>query len=246
MNLDNLHVLIVDDEPDGIDYIVELLRTYFPTVQHLHTAENLIRAREILTHRKMDLLFLDIRMQDSTVFKLLNEGDLFTDEVLIFVTGHKEYAFEAIRTRPFDYLLKPLSPKEFVQCMDKCLQYLTEQKSRKSISDKVLVLSGSGRQYTIRMSQILYCRSMGAYTSFVLRSGKSIMVSKAMNHFQEELEENGFYRIHNSYVANLKHIDSVASKGSTHVVLTNGDTLPVSRRRRPGFNRVFNGEVRRG
>lgn len=234
--------MIVDDEPDGIEFLRELIRTFFPQLRNIHTAANLSEAKEIITGQKMDILLLDVQLQEGTIFQLLNDTNLLSDTVLVFVTGYKEYAFEAIKKRPFDYLLKPVSPEEFVTCIGKCLEHLKSRNREKKLlesEDRELVLSESGRYHPVKMSQVLYCKSMGAYTSFHLKSGRKILVSKPMIRFQDELEENQFFRIHNSYIVNMRHIRSVRNESNAHIELLNGESLPLARRRKPLFLKEF-------
>lgn len=242
MNLADLHIMVVDDEPDGVDYILELLHTFYPKVKNIHTAHDLSTAKKALLAHKMDILLLDIQLKEGAIFQLLKKPNLSQDAALIFVTGHKEYAYEAIKTKPFDYLLKPLSPSEFVKCIEKCIKHLRNKELYKeaiSKGNKEIILTESGKHHNVKFSQILYCQSTGSYTTFYLDKDKKIMVSKSMIHYQKKLEEHHFFRIHKSYIVNINHIRSIKSEGSTAILISNGQHLPVSRRRRSSFIKSY-------
>ena len=246
MNLIDLHVLVVDDEPDGREYIRELIQAFYPGLGNVHIAGNIHSAREILFLHKINILLLDIQLQEGTIFQLFENRTLPLDKALIFVTAHKEYAYEAIKMQPLDYLLKPIAPDEFLRCIEKSIDHLKEQQHYKAIvekEDKEIVLSEAGKYHLIKLSQILYCMSMEVYTSFFLKNGQKILVSKPMIRFQKELEENHFFRIHKSYMVNMKYIRSVQNEGAMHVVLSNGENLPIARRRRPSFIRMFKQKI---
>ena len=54
----------------------------------------------------------------------------------------------------------------------------------------------------LQMEEILYCQADDNYTQIFLKKGKRL-VSKTLKYFEESLSENGFARVHKSYLVNL-------------------------------------------
>jgi len=72
-------------------------------------------------------------------------------------------------------------------------------------------------------------------TTVYLTKNKKITVSKTLKYFEELLGE-GFFRIHKSYIANLKFIDKIESKESYVLTLKERTQLPISRRNYKNLN----------
>ena len=68
------------------------------------------------------------------------------------------------------------------------------------------------------------------YTTFHLKDGRKIMVSRTLGYFEKQLLRHGFMRIHKSFMVNLNHIVSIQNTHSLNI--SNGQTLEVARRRR--------------
>jgi two-component system LytT family response regulator len=54
------------------------------------------------------------------------------------------------------------------------------------------------------------------------------MVSKTIKEFEELLADHGFIRVHKSHLVNMHFVKALKDG---NIVLLNGDTTPVSRRR---------------
>ncbi|MBK6949987.1 MAG: LytTR family transcriptional regulator [Haliscomenobacter sp.] len=54
-------------------------------------------------------------------------------------------------------------------------------------------------------------------------------MSKSLREIEELLNNPGFFRVHQSYLVNLKRIRKIIRSDGGQVVLTDGSTLPVAR-----------------
>jgi len=81
----------------------------------------------------------------------------------------------------------------------------------------------------VSLTEILYCESDDNYTKFYLPDGQSYLVTKPLKEVQELLEERGFLRIHRQYLINLAHIKKFVKGEGSYVIMTNGQSIPVSR-----------------
>lgn len=106
-----MEVAIVDDEKVIREQIKKLAVKYEPdcNVKYYETGEELLAEG-----KKFDVLFLDIQMEGMNgidTARALREKQ--EDMVIIFITGVKEYVFEAFDVSAFHYLLKPVEEKKF-------------------------------------------------------------------------------------------------------------------------------------
>ena len=104
------HILVVDDEPDIRGLVKEILEDEGFSVA---VAENAIKARQLVTSFKPDLVLLDIWMPDIDGITLLKEWHeqniLSAPVVMMSGHGNVETAVEATRLGAYDFIEKPLS-----------------------------------------------------------------------------------------------------------------------------------------
>ncbi len=234
--------IIIDDEPNSVELITNLLQLLTPQVSLIGTADSVASGFELLQAESPDLIFLDIEMSDGSGFDLLKKLDKINFK-LIFITGHHEYALTAFKFSAIDYLMKPLSPTEFANAVKKAEQSITHEELNLKIASllhnlnqepqlkKKIVLKTLDRVYSIYAEDILRFESSGSYTTVFLLDGKKIVVSRLLKEFDELLGSNSFARVHQSHLVNVEQIFCF-EKSDNHIVLTNNTIIPVSRRKK--------------
>ncbi len=101
------HTLIVDDEPDVLDWMGELARKEGYTVS---TAGSLRHARGQLVRQVPDVLLTDLQLPDGRGTDLVKDLPNPAGTELVVITGHAsvDTAVEALRLGATDYLTKPV------------------------------------------------------------------------------------------------------------------------------------------
>ena len=84
----------------------------------------------------------------------------------------------------------------------------------------------------ISLQDIVSCESDDKYTMIFLADKKKVVASRTLGDFEEILSKHGFFRIHKSYLINLKHLRKYLRGEGGQVVMSNGATLDVSRRKK--------------
>ncbi len=84
----------------------------------------------------------------------------------------------------------------------------------------------------LNTEDILKCTAHECYTEILLTDGSSIMVSRLLKEYEDILSAFNFFRIHNSYLVNLRHVKKYVKGEGGYVVLSNGDSCEVSRRKK--------------
>ena len=84
-------------------------------------------------------------------------------------------------------------------------------------------------------SDILYLNSEGSYTHIILNSGKKVTISKKLGSIHKTLPEYYFVRVHQSYIVNLANILKFKEGKEPVILMKNGDSIAVSRRRKAEF-----------
>ena len=116
-------ILVVDDEPDILELVGDILRDEGYEVDLAEDAES---ARAARRNRRPDLILLDIWMPDSDGISLLREwSESGTgDAPVIMMSGHgtMETAVEATRLGAYDFLEKPLSMAKLLLTVRRALE----------------------------------------------------------------------------------------------------------------------------
>ncbi len=239
-----LKAVIVEDELRSRETLTGLLRKHCSeTVEVVAEADGYRTGMEAVRTHKPDLLFLDIQMPDGSGFKLLEELDEINFEV-VFTTAYDQYAIKAIRYSALDYLLKPIIPAELKLSVDKALRkkgdgtinkhirVLLENVNDKASPSKKIILSTAEGMHVIDVKDIIRCESDDYYTRFFIRDRKPVMVSRTLKEHEELLAEYGFLRPHKSHLVNVQFIKCYVKNDGGYLLLTDGTTVPVSRRKR--------------
>lgn len=232
-----LKAFIVDDEVLNVETLDKLIRDYCPNVMVVARCSVPEEAIPLVHDLKPDIVFLDISMPGLNGFEFLNEFDKISFKT-IFTTAHSEYALKAIRYAAFDYLLKPIDHEELQAAVERARLEIFTQKPTDIVqhtgpSTNLALPTMEGFTF-IDINEIVYCKSDNNYTEFILVDGKKIYVSRGMKETSEMLEKHAFLRIHQSYLINGKCIKNYSKKSST-VVLSNGESIPISTRKKEEF-----------
>lgn len=110
---------ILDDDSDAISRLGILLEEV-ESLKVCGSETNPQKAIPIILSHQPDLIFLDIEMPGYSGFDVLEHiRSKQYQPTIIFVTAYDRYAIEAIKASAFDYLLKPVDPKELTQTLGK-------------------------------------------------------------------------------------------------------------------------------
>lgn len=234
-----MRAIIIDDEPDAVELLAIRLTQKCPQVEVAATCTSSVKGVAAIIELRPDVVFLDIEMPQMNGFQVLEavEGIPFA---LVFVTAYDKFALKAFRYSAIDYLLKPIDSNELIQAVSKIekqkqtfkeqVTHLRSQysNSTKPFPDKIALPYQNGVAF-VSLTEILYCESDDNYTKFYLPDGQSYLVTKPLKEVQELLEERGFLRIHRQYLINLAHIKKFVKGEGSYVIMTNGQSIPVSR-----------------
>ena len=206
--------LIVDDEPLAIQLIEKHL-SQLELFEVVATANNAIKALEILKSKEIDLLFCDIKMPMLTGLDLLKT--LKNPPKSIITTAHREFALDGYELDIIDYLLKPITFERFFKAIEKYLRSNENQSKTASISQnsdyEIFTFKSNNKFYKVSLADILYLESQKDYVKIYLKD-REIVAKYKISDLENELTSKGFLRIHRSFIINKKQIVSFSA---THV-----------------------------
>ena len=150
--------------------------------------------------------------------------------IVIITTAYSEYAIEGYRLQVADYLLKPIEYNRFRQAALKALQIYRQRnivEQQDNVEDRYIYVRQEGGFLRILQQDILYIRSMENYVNIKL-TDRQLIVHTTMQSIEKLLDTNRFFRIHRSFLVNVRRIESISGGR----VIIDGHSLPLSRRRK--------------
>jgi two-component system LytT family response regulator len=233
--------LLLEDDLQWMGIMEETLKLNFPQLE-LYSYTNIADASLSYSQHKQTLLILDINLPDGISFEWLRKLQEEKEDQfrVIFTTAFADYALQAFKFSALDFLLKPYLPKDLIEAVDKALKSLNDLYYYQQLEtfihnythqDKKIVLKTLDEIFIIPIGDILAIEADNSYTSFLLESGQSILVSQSLKEFDNQLSPAGFMRVHQSHLINLKHITGYKKK--TNMLLLKGELqIPVSQNKK--------------
>jgi len=197
-----LNALIVDDEHSGrMSLKIFLQENYLYLFDQVQTADSLDDAIKIIKTNFYNVIFLDINLNNKSGFELLPH--LSSQTTVVFVTAYSEYAINAIKEKAFDYLLKPINPIEFKNCINRLEKTIFGEKNQK----KYLRIKQQGETIPINIEEIEYLEANGPYSKICMLNQQQYTTAKTIKSLEDKLGKD-FIRIHKSFIVNKALIKS--------------------------------------
>ncbi|TQM50809.1 LytTR family two component transcriptional regulator [Arcticibacter tournemirensis] len=214
--------MVVDDEPIARD----MLETYIGRIPELTLVKSCMNAAEaydVLHEYAVDLIFLDIQMPVISGTEFLRS--LRKPPLVVFTTAYSKYAVEGFELNSVDYLLKPIVFERFYQAvqkvMDRLSGYVPAHAETQEPPDYIFMKQGI-RLIRVNHSDINYVQAERDFCSVYL-DDKRLLVSFHLKMLEDLLPQNIFFRVHRSYIVNLKKIQAL--KGN--IIELNNQEIPI-------------------
>ncbi|MDE6889706.1 MAG: LytTR family DNA-binding domain-containing protein [Eubacterium sp.] len=220
-----MEIAVVDDEKAIREHICSLMKEQQPESR----IEAYAAGEELLASgKRFDIVFLDIQMEGmngiETARKLREQPG---DTVLVFITGIKDYVFDALDLYAFQYLLKPIDEGKFAKVLERAVQEAARKKERR-------VLFIKSRNLTLDQSEILYIESR-AKKAEIHTVRQNLEIYAAMDELEGQLGEE-FYRCHRAYIVNM---DCITEYDNESITLTSGDRVYLAKKKYGEFVKAY-------
>jgi two-component system LytT family response regulator len=224
--------------------LLTYLLNKFTTVQLkvVGKATNLSEGIEIIKSTDPDIVFLDIEMPDHNGMEIFNY-QLSPKVKIVLVTGHDQYAIQAINLSVAGYLLKPVNFIDLQYVIKKIDRMFRKEQQQLELEDRINTLStgevpGKNMIFEIESGfmmenskNIEFCTAGQSYATIYTNSKREFVVSKSLKELESYLPGNQFYRTHKSFLVNIFYIRKFVRTGESYVLLKSGAKIPVSVRK---------------
>ena len=228
-----LKCAIVDDEPLALG-LLESYAKKTPLLELCGCYSSAIEAMKHLQETPVDLLFLDIQMPDLNGLEYSRMVDEQTR--IVFTTAFDQYAIDGYRVNALDYLLKPISYADFMQAVNKAVQWFelkpTADEAPQKTADSATNLAGEYiyvksdyKLVQIELDKILYIEGLKDYIKIHTEDEpRPILSLISMRAMEEKLPADRFIRVHRSFIVQKQKI-KVIDKGR---IVFGKEYIPIS------------------
>lgn len=233
-----IRTLLVDDEPLARERLIRLLASE-ADVEIVGEASNGEEACEMIAELKPDLVLLDIQMPGCSGIEVAASLPEPRPNI-VFCTAHDEHAVDAFELHAVDYLLKPVNRARLAKTLKRIRQASTD--SRSDALDNAQRASGDYPTRFLAKRRTRYCViPRNEVVSFISEGGLTRLQTESEHYWMQptlreldnRLDPAHFCRISRAAIVHLDRIREVNPLAGGHgeVVMSNDETLEVSRRR---------------
>ena len=197
--------------------------------------EELVRLEERL---KVLLLPKDPNDEKSVIVEIRagagGEPILGSLPLIIFVSGYPEYAVEAFSVHAFQFLVKPISEKEFQEVFGQAVREYRCLAGKKRPAPKELLVRAGNTTRKVLAGDIYYVESSNRKVILCLGNEKITFYGR-ISQLERELQEQ-FFRVHKGYLVNMEHVERYSR---TEVWMKNGDRALISKYKYQDFVKAY-------
>ena len=121
-----IQIVICDDEENSRAYLKQLVlkqRVLDEYAQDYEIVEFSSGTELLNASNEFDILFLDIDLKEELtgmeLARIIRNRSKEKQSIIIFISGYKEYVFDAFDVEAFHYLLKPIDNEKFTNVFEK-------------------------------------------------------------------------------------------------------------------------------
>ena len=204
MNLNNLHLLIVEDELPAAKRLELMIKRTIPfcSIDHCSSIkETVIYLQK--AHKNPDLIFMDIRLGDGLSFEIFNQVEVKIP--VIFTTAYDEYAIKAFKVNSIDYLLKPIEESDLKEAVQKFVKLnpVIEPFDFNALT-KLIVNSGQTKHFfskqgekttIVKESEIVYFYSENGYSHCRTTNGSKFILDESIEEISSTVYQKDYFKI---------------------------------------------------
>ena len=243
-----MRIAICDDNQLFCQQLIALLRQEEEIVGQFEIQKFSSEAtllKQIKQNVLFDLIFLGLTAEhEKSSLETAEQIRRYDRAVmLVFVTADRNGVWDAFAMQAAPYLIKPVD-KQQVQCVLKCYR-LNRLDEEYRLPFRIRNQKGQEEILLVQGKDILYVESYLRKLQVYCSSGHSFEAVGKISELEAQLGVRGFFRIHKSYLVNLKYLKRIEPEqlwlqedGEQTAI-----ALPLSRRKREKLRKILLSEV---
>ncbi len=225
-----MNLFLCDDQPEFTNKFTKQLEGYFLLKKVPFQLTVFSNGEDLLnTDITPDIIFLDIKMGGISGIETARilRKKLIRSKI-IFLTAYKEYVFEAFDVDASHYLIKPVNTDKLEAVLDHVIGQL------RALHEEYLTIQSGSSIQRFSYSEILYLEVRNRKVTIHTRN-TDLEFYQQLETLEKTLPTQ-FFRCHRSFIVNM---DSVMRLSKTDIFLSNGECIPISKRKYYDFSIAF-------
>ncbi len=229
-------IAVCDDEKIITYQIENMIKSILPKCN----ISKYLSGKDLLeSYKEFDMIFLDIHMKNINGIETAKElRKRYEDTIIIFITGIKEYVFEAFDVAAFHYLIKPVKKEKLKEVIERAVKEINKKENREK---RRLFIKTRDKSIAIDVDDILFMEN--EMRKIAVHTKREVIKFYGAMAELEESVGSGFYRCHRGYLVNMAYI---AEYDTENIYLTNGEKVYLARKKYQDFVKHYMRFLRNG
>ena len=234
-----IRTLLIDDEQPARERLKQLLSAH-PDIEVVGEADDGVQAAEKIAELTPDLVLLDIQMPGASGLDVAASLG-HPRPAVIFCTAYDQYAVDAFELSALDYLLKPVNRARLAAALDSVRVHgsapgrdraLEQLAHAKGLAPTRFLARRGARFRVVPATDVVAFTFVDGVTR-VVTATEQLSMAPTLASLALRLDPHQSYQVSRNAIIRLDAVKEAKpfSDGNGEVVLANGQTMPVSRRR---------------
>ena len=202
-----INIGICEDELHYRVNIKDMLGDILSTYSINYKIYEFSSGEELLSNypKDLDILIMDIQMKIINGMDTARKIREFDQNLeIIFMTSFSEFMQEGYEVKAYRYILKPISERKISRNILPCINEIMKKKNN------YLTINVKNYVDRIKIDSIVYIET-DRPNIFIYTNDNKYTTKMSISKIDKILREHGFFRCHNSYIVNLKLVESMNS-----------------------------------
>lgn len=223
-----LRIAICDDEKIFLKQENELIAKILDESNNEYEIKKYTSGKELLKSKekiaKYDIVFLDVNMNEIDGLETAKRIRIFNENIfIVFVSAYYSYSLEGYKVNAVRYIIKENENLElsYRECIYSILKIINENQNTQ-------IFGFQEGNIELDVAKIMFVESN--LHKLVFHMNGSSKMNYTMYDKLDNVQIEGFCRIHKSYLINMKY---VVEMSRYYIVLADGTRLSVAKTRYP-------------
>lgn len=215
-----MNAVVLDDDKTACELLEKVIQEFTSGITGLFCTTSPAEAMQYIIEKHPDVLFVDMDMPEMDGISFIKTIPENIRPYVIVVSAYDDYLVEVIKEHVFDYVFKPYGPRRIKEAVEALMQHRQREQDRmKKKNPDFIIVNRHEKCFVIPISDIVYLKANGAYSSIYLKDGNNIVASKPISHYADLLKEESFVKPHRSYLINVNNIVEIEKTDGDGIVV---------------------------
>jgi two-component system LytT family response regulator len=235
-----IRTLVFDDEEPARERLKQLLGAH-PDVEIVGEADDGVQAVEKIAELSPDLVLLDIQMPGASGLDVAASLGKPRPAV-IFCTAYDHYAVDAFELSALDYLLKPVNRARLAAALDRVRSASAKESGRDRAIEQLTQANGMaptrflarrGNRFRVVQANEVVAFTFVEGVTHLLTTTEQLSMQPTLASLARRLDTERFFQVSRNAIIRLDAVKEAKpfSDGTGEILLANGQTMIVARRR---------------